>query len=200
MAALPGSRSIVVVGPSGSGKSTMINGVRGREFEDTLVIPRRVITLPVREDSNPIENENVHESVFRERVDAGAIDPWWTRRLGSEGLYYYGFEKVADQDTRTAVYLANNPLLVAENPTVRNLLARSTVVVVCATETERAGRIEERLPSITSSELTTRVADRTEGLDVLEAIALFTIDTTHQTVEDSRRQFLDIVIACSVAS
>ena len=40
---MPSYESLVIVGPPKSGMSTIVNGLRGAEFADSLVIPRLYI-------------------------------------------------------------------------------------------------------------------------------------------------------------
>lgn len=189
-------KSVIVVGPSGSGKSTLVDQLRGPEFDDRVVVPKRVITLPVRADSDPTENRNVSEAVFRKELAAGRIKPWWDRQLGDEHgqRHLYGFERVPKHDDRLRLFLGNNALLAANSPRVHKLFAQSLVVVVTADPEVRGERLDIRLPDMGSAEKAQRVCDGLERLQDFNPLGIVTLDTTDQPHETSRQQFIDTIL------
>jgi ribose 1,5-bisphosphokinase PhnN len=193
----PKRKSIVVVGPSGSGKSTLVDTLRTPEHDQHIVIPKRVITLPIRGDSNPIENRNVDDSTFLVDLEEGRIKPWWSRQFGKreDDVHYYGFEKVPKTDPRTRLYLGNNALLGSDQKSVRKLMERSLVVVVHADPEVRGDRLDERLPDMAQTERATRIADGLERLEVFSPRQIVWMDTTGQPIEASAQQFSEIVLS-----
>jgi ribose 1,5-bisphosphokinase PhnN len=195
-------KSIVVVGPSGSGKSTLVDTLRTPEHDQHIVIPRRVITLPVRGDSNPVENRNVAVGTFLTELEAGLIKPWWSRQFGEadDDVHYYGFQKVPKADARTRLYLGNNALLASDQKPVRKLMERSLVVVVHADPEVRGDRLDERLPDMAQTERATRIADGLERLEVFSPRQIVRMDTTGQHIEASAQQFRQIVLSYAGAT
>lgn len=189
-------KSVVVVGPSGSGKSTLVNHLRSPDYEPHLVIPKRVITLPIRADSDPTENRNVCEEVFKDELQAGLIKPWWDRQLGDDegARHFYGFEKVPKGDPRLRLYLGNNALLGATSRRIHKLMERSLVVVVTADPQVRGDRLDERLPDMDSAEKAKRVGDPLDGLQKFSPLDVVHLDTTGQAQEESRQQFAEIIL------
>ncbi|MCA9330914.1 hypothetical protein KC957_02610 [Candidatus Saccharibacteria bacterium] len=189
-------KSIVVVGPCGSGKSTLVDHLRTPDMDPHIVIPKRVITLPVRGDSDPVENRNVSNRTFSQEVAAGGIKPWWSRRFGEgeDDMYYYGFEKPPKSDSRTRLYLGNNALLASDRKQVRKLMDRSLVVVVRAQPEVRAERIDYRLPDMAADERAKRIADGLERLVAFSPLATVEIDTTQQSVTESAWRLRQIVL------
>ena len=189
-------KRIVVVGPSGSGKSTLVDRLREPVYEPHITIPRRVITLPLRGDSNPVENRNVSNDEFRQELESGRIHPWWSRQFGEgpDDVYYYGFERVPKTDSRTRLYLGNNALLASDRRTVRKLMERSLVVVVHADPDVRGERLDERLPDMAGAERAKRIADGLDRLAVFSPRGIVDIDTTGQPEAVSAAQFRSIIM------
>lgn len=189
-------KRVVVVGPSGSGKSTLVDHLRGPEFEPHIVIPKRVITLPIRGDSNPVENRNVSTETFRSEVDLGLIKPWWKRRFGdgADSTYFYGFERVPKQDPRLRLFLGNNALLGANSGRVHRLMEKSLVVVVRADPDVRGERLDERLPGMDGAERSQRIADGLGLLANFNPLDVVEMDTTGMPVEESAQCFAEIVM------
>lgn len=193
-------RSIVVLGPSGSGKSTLVNSLRSPRYSDRLTIPRRVITLPVREDSDRIENENVSAEEFRERRDRGAIRPWWTRDLGGKAVHFYGFEAVAPDEARTVVYPANDAMVFSSNGNgVQALLARSEIAMITADREDREDRLLERAPSMSPEERQARLDDQIDPFLLRGSVGIELIDTSLLSPQESRQQFLEFVLGTATA-
>lgn len=193
-------RSIVVLGPSGSGKSSLVNAARDPRFADRLTIPRRVITLPVREDSDQVENENVDPETFQERLRDGTVRPWWTRQLGGKAVHFYGFEAPDPDDDRTALYLANNSMALSANGNgVRDLLAGSDIVLVLADRDERERRLAMRAPSMAPEERAARLDDELDFLFVGGHGQVQIVDTSAENLETSSQRFLEFVIGETAA-
>ncbi|MBP7018065.1 AAA family ATPase [Candidatus Saccharibacteria bacterium] len=190
-------RSYVVTGPSGSGKSTLVNRLRDSAPEAELTIPRRVITLPVRPDSDPIENRNVSMGQFKNLLDADEITVWWERRLGPD-LHKYGFEKSGTQEApKTEVFLGNSAMIGSGMEGVRSLIRRSTLVIVTADLDSRGDRIQSRLPGMSGSELDTRLHDLSLASDIVgckDPRDVVVFDTTSHAVTDSSRMFNNLIL------
>lgn len=188
-------RRILILGPSGSGKSTLVDHLRAPEFDDQVVIPKRVITLPLRADSNATENRNVSKDQFRREVEAGNIKPWWERRFGDDedAQHFYGFERVAKKDPRIRLFLGNNALVGAKSPQIQRFVQKSLVVIVHADPVIRGDRIDCRLPGMESTERAQRISDGLASLDLLCPQGVVTLDTSNQDIHDSQQAFTDIV-------
>lgn len=187
-------RSIVVLGPSGSGKSTLVNAARDPEFADRLTIPRRVITLPVREDSDQVENRNVGHEEFVRGLAAGSIGAWWTRQLGGQLMHFYGFEAVDPDEERTVLYPANNAMMRSGlQYGVNELMERSDIVLVTADRAERERRLLERAPSMPADERAARLDDDTHLPFLSGTNDIRLIDTGAMSFAESRQRFLDFV-------
>jgi ribose 1,5-bisphosphokinase PhnN len=189
-------RSIVVAGRSGSGKTTAVSGVRGKEYENNVVVPVRFIMPGLRENDDSTENEILSRSKFYGGVRNGTINPHWSRPLMSGGYQMYGFEVVDPEDERLRVYSANNDFCRSPNVDVGRVLASSLVVLVVCKDTEVRTRLERRSSDIGEEERAFRLADR--GLDVLvRGLDVELLDTTGKTVEDCQIAFRGIVNALS---
>ncbi len=188
-------RRIVVLGASGSGKSTLVNGLR-EAAPASVAILKRVITLPLREDSDQVENRNVSHTVFKKLLGAAQVSPWWIRELGNGVRHYYGFEATEDSQAKTLLYPANNAMARAKKcEGVQKLLAQSDVVLVLAGQSERARRLTERTPSMSAEEKVARVAEDDLDLSCLpENRAIQVIDTEKHSLATCRKQFTDFVL------
>lgn len=183
--------SIVVVGSSGAGKTTLVNSVRGPEYSDRLVVPRRFITRPPRGGDDRTENSYLPHVFFDESVNRGAIWPHWERWFGDGRREQYGFEDPG-LDLHPRVYSANNAFMRRPNESVFSVLQTSVVVAVVADEDVRAARLSERSPDMSDDERAIRLGD--DGLDILQNIArLEVIDTTNASPDQGRRAFQDVV-------
>lgn len=200
MSKLEAGRSVVVLGPSGSGKSTLVNAVRGPGFADQLTIPRRVITLPIREDSDPAENSNVDHVDFVQKMASGSIGTFWTRQLGNQLMHFYGFETVDRDDERTVLYPANNAMALSGlSHGVRDLLERSDIVLVTADREERERRLLERAPSMPADERAARLDDEIDFLFLGGNNEIRLIDTGAMSIDESRERFMDFVLGEAAA-
>jgi len=185
-------RSIVVVGSSGAGKTTLVNSVRGPEYSDGLVVPRRFITRPPREGDDRSENSYLPHDIFDEGVNAGTIWPHWERWFEGGRREQYGFQDYPSLDFRRRVYSANNAFMRRPSESVFSVLQTSVVIAVVADEDVRAARLRERSPDMSDDERAVRLSDN--GLDILQNVArLEVIDTTDASPEQGQRAFQNIL-------
>ncbi|MET1033594.1 MAG: hypothetical protein ABWX94_03775 [Candidatus Saccharimonadales bacterium] len=187
------NKSVVIVGSSGAGKTTLVNGLRTPEYTDRLIVPHRYITRPYRLGDDLIENSHLGPEVFRERVEEGAIWPFWNRTLDGGRVEQYGFEAHED-DTKLRVYSANNAFLRDQNKSVLSVLQNGLVVVAMAAQDARDSRLDERSPDMSAAERAVRLGD--SGVDILDStVQIEIIDTTNLSPEQGQRALQDVVNA-----
>lgn len=188
----PEIRSIVVVGSSGAGKTTLVNSVRGPEYSDRLIVPRRFITRPPREGDDRSENSYLPHDIFDESVNTGTIWPHWERWFEGGRKEQYGFQEYPSLDFRRRMYSANNAFLRRPSESAFSVLQTSVVVAVVADEDVRAKRLTVRSPDMSDEERAIRLRD--DGLDILQNVArLEVIDTTNASPDQGQRAFQAIV-------
>lgn len=184
--------SIVVVGSSGAGKTTLVNGLRGRDYESKLIIPRRHITRPEREGDDLGENIHTNKEEFARKVGAGIINPYWSRLLDEGRIEQYGFDAVGSDDERLRVYSANNAFMRDRNPSVMSVLEKSLVVVALSNLESRAARLEVRSPDIAETERVVRLGD--DGEDVFATdLTIKVINTTSLAPSEGQWAMREIV-------
>lgn len=189
--------SITVVGPSFVGKTTLVNGLRGEEYADRLVIPKRFISRPPRKNDSLIENIHVSPEDFRLGALQGKIRPYWMRYLEDNRRVDYGFEPVDEDDDRLPIFSANNAFLRDVNESVRPIIASGLVVVVKAEHERRTSRMQKRSPDMEASEAAIRLAD-IGGDFAIGDFEQRIIDTTDKSDAEGQlalREIVDDVLA-----
>lgn len=189
--------SIVVIGSSGSGKTTLVNGLRRREYQDKIIIPRRHITRPERKGDDLGENTHTNKEEFARKVGAGLIHPYWARPLGEGRVERYGFDAVGSDDERLRVYSANNAFMRDRNPSVMSVLEKSLVVVAMSGLESRTRRLEVRSPDISETERIVRLGD--DGMDVFNTDSgvevVNTASLTPSEGQSAMRRIVDEILA-----
>lgn len=191
--------SIVVVGGSGRGKTTAVKAVRGVEYSDTLIVPKRYVAPSLRLYNEDDKEENIFLSVeeFEARLelseeDEHGISPYWRRPLSNAAHQLYGFEAIRATDSRLRVYSANNCFPRSPNEAAKKVLASALVVLMVCDSEEARSRLKERSSDISPEERNARVAD--VGEDVLDmGYDVTIIDTTAMSTEACQTAFRRLV-------
>ncbi len=183
--------SIIIVGSSGSGKTTLVNGLRISEYANKVVVPRRYITRPERQGDDLVENIHITKEDFEQKLQAGEIDPAWTRELENGRLEQYGFVPVEPGDNRLRIYSGNNAFLRDINPSVAKVLESAKVVVCMAQPEKRTSRLGDRSPDMSESERSVRLGD--SGADTLEFGDVDIIETTNMSPEQGQDALRNII-------
>jgi ribose 1,5-bisphosphokinase PhnN len=155
---------VIVVGSSGSGKTTFVNKIKQAIELSALppaLFPPRLTTRPPRQNDDYNENQFVSDADFDRLVTSSILDAYWSRDLGSNSEFRYGF--LATQANRPRIFSANNALLLQPDAGVRSLLQQSVVIQLFSPRYVRASRLGTRSPDIVETEMDHRIDDR--GLD-----------------------------------
>ncbi|MEK7594463.1 MAG: hypothetical protein AAB436_02390 [Patescibacteria group bacterium] len=177
---MPSYESLVIVGPPKSGMSTIVNGLRGAEFADSLVIPRLYIAREHNDGvDDPVEVEPLSHDDFALCTRSELIDPTWHRELESGILEHRGFGALNDDESRLSVYAADSAFLIdTTNPDIRRIMANSLLILVTASEEVRQRRMLEAAPDIEELELEEQMCEDSRFYIEMLRTAREVIDTT----------------------
>lgn len=189
------AESLIFVGPSGSGKTTLVNGLRLPKYAGDIVIPKRSITRPLRENDDLGENNHVSHDAFRKMVKRGLINPYWSRKFGEDRQENYGLEAVDPDDRRLRILSANDAILLDTNNSVQSTLETGMVVGLMAPPDLREERLRERSPDMDEAERAIRLEGDDIG-DMLDHSGLY-----HILIDTSRPlEFCHAVVGALVDS
>ena len=143
-------QSIIITGSSFVGKSTLVDILRSDTnlmTSEGIIIPKRVITRPQRENDNLIENQFCSVQEFDELVRRGMITLSWVRNMEGSRKEKYGF--LAENKLGLPVYSANNAIITNKEYLYPiDILSRSLLVAVYAPESIREKRLARRSPDL----------------------------------------------------
>jgi ribose 1,5-bisphosphokinase PhnN len=144
-----GAREVVICGPSAAGKTSIVNLVRKSTLRNNgaIVMPRRFVTRPMRENDDLNENVHLDPPAFIAREKSGEMAFTWTRRFSAQRTERYGFEGA--RDGLVIIYSANNALLEQrQSSQVERVLADALIVGVHASPDVRFMRFKSRNPAL----------------------------------------------------
>lgn len=159
-------QGVLLVGGSGAGKSTVRSLLRRRFADaDDIAFPRRFVTRAARADDDPEENVVVTEQQLDEFEHAERILFRWTKKLGTDRVAHYAFERSGVP----FVVLGGNDALLLDETKVRpfpNPVKAYLRVLVSASPEIRRKRLSRRSPELAQNgdELQVRLADNESRL------------------------------------
>lgn len=161
---------LIVIGSSCTGKTTVVDLFRklSEKHIDKIVVPKRYITRPQRENDNLTENEFITKVELLELQDKGEIEFIWERPMEGDRVELYGFEKV-NTKPKIKIFSGNNALAYHQDKiTPKNIIDDTTIYLgVFAPEKIRTERFIQRSPDLVASspeEVAYRLGDKAENI------------------------------------
>lgn len=159
--------AVLINGASASGKSRLIAGLGRRAGESGVLrdlrIAKRTTTRAARDDESlPSENLFLDGEDFYRAAQAGVLDVHWKRPISADHVNRYGFSLAREFDSGGVVILsANNYLDWTRQAPLQALRAEGSLMVIriCASLDTRLSRLRGRRPSLSQSEIGSRMAD-----------------------------------------